>query len=279
MTVRTESIYNPSRAAWEALWAAWRTPGGVPLVLVLGQDGVGKSALLEHFAAGVRRDPDREQVLMDRWSPDEFDPFAPFLAQLGLTYILGRLVPGVPRKAMHWAIKLTMPNVPIVGERLGGILEEEVTELLDKKPVASDPGTMLRLRQQIADAIAVEGFGELAAVIRAARHDADTAGDALTRTAQAYLSFARDNPAVYDAMFTRATALRFAADDTPPALTAAFTELHQAVGLVADEKDVDSLTEVLWAALHGLVTLSRTDRLRPGYDSERVALLVHHVIG
>ena len=154
MTVKTESSYYPPLEPLEALWAAWRAPSGVPLVLVLGPDGVGKTALLEHFAAEVRKDPDREQVLMDRWSPDEFDPFAPFLAQLGLTYILGRLVPGVPRKAMHWAIKLTVPNVPIVGEVLGGILEDEVQELLDKKPVASDPGTMLRLRRQIADAIA-----------------------------------------------------------------------------------------------------------------------------
>jgi hypothetical protein len=31
---------------------------------------------------------------------------------------------------------------------------------------------------------------------------------------------------------------------------------------------------VLWAALHGLVTLARTGRLRPGYDSERIQLLV-----
>ena len=86
--------------------------------------------------------------------------------------------------------------------------------------------------QQIADAIAIDGFGELADVIRAARSRAGTASDA--RIAHAYLDFARDNPAVYDAMFTRATTLRFAAQDTPPQLHAAFAELHQAVGLVGD---------------------------------------------
>ena len=129
--------------------------------------------------------------------------------------------------------------------------------------------------EQIADAIAIDGFGELADVTRAARLGADTAGDALARIAHAYLDFARDNPAVYDAMFTRATTLRFAAEDTPPQLTAAFAELHQAVGLVADEHDADALTETFWAALHGLVTLSRAGRLRPGYDSERLQLLVN----
>jgi AcrR family transcriptional regulator len=128
--------------------------------------------------------------------------------------------------------------------------------------------------EQIADAVAIDGFGELADVTRAARLGAGTPSDVLARIAHAYLDFARDNPAVYDAMFVRATALRFAAQDTPPELTAAFEELHQGVGLIADGHDADTLTEVLWAALHGLVTLSRAGRLRPGYDSDRVQLLI-----
>ncbi len=133
--------------------------------------------------------------------------------------------------------------------------------------------------EQIADAVALDGFAELAEVIRAARSGTDAAGDPLTRVAHAYLDFARDNPAVYDAMFTRATALRFAAQDTPPQLIAAFAALHQAVGMVADEHDTDTLTEVFWAALHGLVTLGRTGRLRPAYDSDRVRLLVNEFTG
>lgn len=128
--------------------------------------------------------------------------------------------------------------------------------------------------EQIADAIATDGFGELAQVIRAARSGTGTAGDILTRIAHAYLDFARDNPAVYDAMFTRATSLRFADPDTPPQLTEAFGELHQAVALVAGDQDADTLTEVLWAALHGLATLSRGGRLRPGFDDDRLRLLV-----
>ncbi|KUI23935.1 TetR family transcriptional regulator [Mycobacterium sp. IS-1496] len=133
--------------------------------------------------------------------------------------------------------------------------------------------------EQIADAIAVDGFGELAAATRAARLGAGTAGEALARVAEAYLGFARDNPAVYDAMFTRATSLRFAADDTPPQLSAAFAELHEAVAPVADDQDANTLTEVLWAALHGLATLGRAGRLRPGHDLERLHLLVDRFTG
>lgn len=128
--------------------------------------------------------------------------------------------------------------------------------------------------EQIADAIAVDGFGELAEVIKSARSGAGAPADALTRIAHAYLDFARDHPAVYDAMFTRATNLRFASPDTPAQLAAAFSELHHAVALAADGRDPDTLTEVLWAALHGLVTLSRAGRLRPDRDSDRVQLLV-----
>jgi len=133
--------------------------------------------------------------------------------------------------------------------------------------------------EQIAEAVAIDGFDELADAIRVARSGAGAASDALTRIAHAYLDFARDNPAVYDAMFTRATTLRFAAQDTLPQLSAAFAELHQAVGLVADEQDTDALTEVFFAALHGLVTLSRAGRLRPGYDSDRLQLLVRQFTG
>lgn len=54
---------------------------------------------------------------------------------------------------------------------------------------------------------------------------------------------------------------------------AAFAELRQAFGLFADEQDADALTEVFWAALHG-IGHSRPYRLRPGYDSKRLELLV-----
>lgn len=128
--------------------------------------------------------------------------------------------------------------------------------------------------EQIAEAVALDGFAELADAIRTAGTAADSAGDALTRVARAYLDFARDHPAVYDAMFTRATTLHFATQDTPPQLGAAFAALSDAVGRAAKESDADTLTEVFWSALHGLVILTRTGRLREGYDSARLRLLI-----
>jgi AcrR family transcriptional regulator len=128
--------------------------------------------------------------------------------------------------------------------------------------------------EQIADAVAIDGFEELVGSLRDAGSGADSAPAALTRIAHAYLEFARDHPAVYDAMFTRTTTLRFGAEDTPSQLDAAFSVLRDAVGNVAGQQDADTLTEVFWAALHGLVILARTGRLRPDHESARLDLLV-----
>ncbi len=129
--------------------------------------------------------------------------------------------------------------------------------------------------EDIVEAVALEGFGEFAEVLGAARRGAAGSDEALGRVAHAFNGFATENSALYDAMFTRATRLRFGAEDTPAPLTAAFAELREAVAAVVVGQDVDTLTEVLWAALHGLITLGRGDRLRPGRETDRIELLVN----
>ncbi len=126
----------------------------------------------------------------------------------------------------------------------------------------------------IAAAVAVDGFDELAVALAHARSGADTPQEALRRVAHAYFDFAQRNPTLYDAMFTRTTTLHFATTETPQQLSAAFAELRAVVAATADGRDVDTRTEVLWAALHGLITLTRSARLRPERDSERLDLLV-----
>jgi AcrR family transcriptional regulator len=125
---------------------------------------------------------------------------------------------------------------------------------------------------EITAAVAIDGFAELARRLHAARTGAKTPKDALTRLARATLDFARDHPAVYDAMFTRRTTLRFAEDDTPPELVAAFDELREPISAMSD--DADTVTEVFWAALHGLTSLTRGGRLRPDYEHERIDTLI-----
>ena len=127
---------------------------------------------------------------------------------------------------------------------------------------------------QLAAAVAIEGFGDLAEALRTARAGTATTTDALRQLSHAYVDFARRNPALYDAMFTRSTTLHFGAEDTPPELEAAFAEIRDVVAALAGDQDADTLAEVLWSALHGLVTLTRNRRLRPGYEAARVDLLI-----
>jgi AcrR family transcriptional regulator len=127
--------------------------------------------------------------------------------------------------------------------------------------------------EDLVEAVALEGFGELAEALRAARRHASPE-EAVGAVVSAYRTYATENPASYDAMFTRATRLRFGAEGVTAPQSAAYDELRAAVVPIAGEQDVDTLTEVLWSALHGLTTLSRNDRLRPGLDAERADLLV-----
>jgi AcrR family transcriptional regulator len=130
----------------------------------------------------------------------------------------------------------------------------------------------------IVASVAVQGFGELARVLSAARGGAVDGRDALDRVTHAFIGFARDNPALFDAMFTRTTTLAFAAEDTPAELNAAFDELRAAVDMVAGTRDPDTLAEVVWASLHGLVTLDRSGRLRPDHHAERIDTLIAGVV-
>ena len=125
----------------------------------------------------------------------------------------------------------------------------------------------------IAEAVAIDGFAELTDALRDAASGPGKPDEKFRRIAHAYIDFARDNPALYDAMFTRATTLRFAADDTPPQLVAAFAGIRSAVQAISDRADVDTTTEVVWAALHGLAMLDRSGRLRPEHEFERIELL------
>src|ERR1700691_3654263 len=66
--------------------------------------------------------------------------------------------------------------------------------------------------EAVAQGVAVDGFRELAESVSKARvaGGASEPEDVLRRIAHAYIDFALANPAVYDAMFTRATTLHFA---------------------------------------------------------------------
>lgn len=134
-------------------------------------------------------------------------------------------------------------------------------------------------RDAIVAAVAVEGFAELAAAMRAARTSADGPVTGWAAVVTTYLDFAYASPARYDAMFVLTSDLPFAEPGAPPPLHAAFTELRAILGPLAAGRDLDAFTEVGWCTLHGMVMLTRGGRLRPELQERREAMVVDHLLG
>ena len=132
-------------------------------------------------------------------------------------------------------------------------------------------------KDAIVGAVAVEGFRELGAALRAAPRGSTGHRNALEKVAMAYLAFAFRHPALYEAMFVLPTGLRFAVADVRPELRAGFDSLVAVVAPFC--ADVEDATETFWAALHGLTELERSGRLRPAAHVVRVKLLVRAFVG
>ncbi|MEY2227001.1 MULTISPECIES: TetR/AcrR family transcriptional regulator [Streptomyces] len=132
-----------------------------------------------------------------------------------------------------------------------------------------------RGKREIIGAVALEGATEMAAALRAATSATNGPRERVAALARVYLDFAARNPAVYDALFQLDGGLAYAQEDTPEPLKDAFAALLETLGEVAGDGVHPGLfTEVFWAALHGLATLTRAGRLLPEDAESRVELLV-----
>ncbi|MFF2255717.1 TetR-like C-terminal domain-containing protein, partial [Streptomyces sp. NPDC058142] len=130
-------------------------------------------------------------------------------------------------------------------------------------------------KREIIGAVALQGATELAAAVRAATAAANGPRERVAALARAYLDFAASNPAVYDAIFQLDGGLAYAQEETPEPLKDAFAALLESLGEVTgDGVDPGLFTEVFWASLHGVATLTRSGRLPPEYTDSRVELLV-----
>ena len=132
-------------------------------------------------------------------------------------------------------------------------------------------------KEAIVAAVAVEGFREITSKLQEATRESTDRRNALEKVATAYLAFALKHTALYEAMFTLPTGLRFAEADTRSELRAAFDTLAAVVAPFCS--NVDIATETFWASLHGLAELERSGRIRRSARAERVALVVHWLLG
>jgi len=127
-------------------------------------------------------------------------------------------------------------------------------------------------KADIMAAVATRGFEELATRLSLETANVAGAPDVLRKVCAAYLDFARSRPVVYEAMFVLPTNIKFASEETPPALRAAFAALVTALG--PDRQDPVFLAEVLWSALHGMVVFAQSERIPTSGAENRLNILV-----
>ena len=132
-------------------------------------------------------------------------------------------------------------------------------------------------KDAIVGAVALDGFGRLAAQLRHAREAAPEPGAALRAVSAAYLAFATERPALYQAMFVLPTDLKFGSTETPAPLRAAFDEFVECFPAGHEQRGL--FAEVVWSALHGIVVLSGSGRIPPEWQDERVELLIARLGG
>jgi AcrR family transcriptional regulator len=123
-------------------------------------------------------------------------------------------------------------------------------------------------KADIMAAVATRGFDELATRLRKSA----SGPDVLRNVCAAYLEFACARLVVYETMFVLPTKIKFASEETPTALRAAFAEIVAALGPGREEPVF--LAEVLWSALHGLVVLVQSERIPAAGAEVRLNILV-----
>ncbi|MEU6563639.1 TetR/AcrR family transcriptional regulator [Nocardia nova] len=130
-------------------------------------------------------------------------------------------------------------------------------------------------KRAIVSAVAEEGIALLRDVLRTAHEQSGAFPDGeMEAVARAYLQFAIDNPALYDAMFVQDTELPFG-PDAPQTLRDCFEELERLFRPLVPEDESGAYTEVFWSALHGMAELDRNKRLRPDLWEQRMHVLMH----
>ena len=157
------------------------------------------------------------------------------------------------------------------------IIEDEGLERLTIRRIAE---TINRTQQavyqhfaskdEILAAVVVEGFVALFGSLKRAEKGGKRS---LTAIASAYVRFGLERPKLYEVMFVAPPVIAFAVSDTPIPAQIAFQIFANAVAESGrDPTQVRTVTEVVWGALHGLVMLSITKRLRPGRALHRARL-------
>lgn len=129
-------------------------------------------------------------------------------------------------------------------------------------------------RDALLDALCVEGYGLFGAALDRAARTTDDPRELLHALGVAYLTFAREHPALFGIMFADRgdSVVEAGAPTFEPLVRAIVAAQH--VGALPPDADPRVLSRTVWAALHGLAVLSgRRGFAKLGLDADDDALV------
>jgi AcrR family transcriptional regulator len=145
------------------------------------------------------------------------------------------------------------------------ILEAEGPAALSLRAVAREAGVSpaapyhhFKDKTELLEAVAHEGWEALGQAIAAARHSSPDAGEALGAIGLAYLTFARDNPALYRLMYDT-TRNRISMPEHAKEEDSGYANVQGALIAAGadpnDELELQLATIASWCAVHGLAEM------------------------
>lgn len=136
-------------------------------------------------------------------------------------------------------------------------------------------------KDELFSLVRAEAFRRFADAQRDAVEGVDDPKSALRVLGQAYVAFALDEPDAYHIMFEPLQAPAGTYPDLEAAQARAFSYLHGAVEALADAGDLEGdplrRAHVLWAQVHGLVSLHLAGKLVMGCSLEELVPAVFDV--
>jgi AcrR family transcriptional regulator len=153
------------------------------------------------------------------------------------------------------------------------ILEAEGAAALSLRAVAREAGVSpaapyhhFKDKTELLEAVAHEGWEAVGQAIAAARRSSADPGEALGAIGMAYLTFARENPALYRLMYDTSrdrTSMPEHAKEEDSGLANVASALIAAGADPADELELQLATVASWCAVHGLAEMSDFKDFQP----------------
>jgi AcrR family transcriptional regulator len=147
------------------------------------------------------------------------------------------------------------------------LLEAEGPSALSLRAVAREAGVSpaapyhhFKDKAELLEAVALEGWDRLDAVVAEARAGAGSASEALREIGAAYVCFARDNPALYRVMYDTARDQEALPEDLLALKGRAYgmvrETLIEAGADAASEIELELATIAAWCSAHGLAEMA-----------------------